>query len=178
MNKEELIAAVAQKSQLSKSQTEKVVNTLFEVITSSLAEGKKIQIIGFGAFEVKERSERMGRNPKTGEEILIAASKNPVFMPGKILKDIVNHKSFIDGFIKSGKINEKETEILKYVCSESDSGNFSELEIKEIAKELNMDIENIEIIIDSLISKKILDTMVYYGPIDSVYLRSRYRKYL
>lgn len=89
MNKAELINAVAEKAGLSKKDTETVVNATIDVIAGALADGDKVQLVGFGAFEVKSRAERTGRNPKTKEEIKIPASKVPVFKPGKALKDIV-----------------------------------------------------------------------------------------
>ena len=90
MNKNELIAAVAEKAGLSKKDTEAAVNAVVDVIAAALAEGDKVQLVGFGAFEVKTRAERIGRNPKTKEEIKIPASKVPVFKPGKALKDTVS----------------------------------------------------------------------------------------
>lgn len=89
MNKAELIYAAAEKTGLSKKDTEAVVAAVINVITEALAEGEKIQLVGFGAFEVKARAERIGRNPKTKEEISIPASKVPVFKAGKALKDAV-----------------------------------------------------------------------------------------
>ena len=90
MNKAELINAVAEKASLSKKDTETVVNATIDVIAGTLADGDKVQLVGFGAFEVKSRAERTGRNPKTKEEIKIPASKVPVFKPGKALKDTVS----------------------------------------------------------------------------------------
>ncbi len=89
MNKAELISAVAEHAGLSKKDTEKALNSVFEVIGDALAKGDKVQIAGFGGFEVKAREARTGRNPKTGETIEIAASKAPVFKAGKGLKDKV-----------------------------------------------------------------------------------------
>ena len=89
MNKAELINAVAEKAALSKKDTETAVNAVIDVIAAALAEGDKVQLVGFGAFEVKARAERIGRNPKTKESIKIPASKVPVFKPGKALKDAV-----------------------------------------------------------------------------------------
>ena len=89
MNKAELVAAVAEKTALSKKDSEKAVNAAFEAITAALVGGDKVQLVGFGAFEVKERNARVGRNPKTKEEIQIPASRVPVFKAGKALKDIV-----------------------------------------------------------------------------------------
>ena len=89
MNKTELIAAAAEKAGLSKKDTEKVVNAAFDAITEALVQGDKVQLVGFGAFEVKERGERIGRNPQTKEEIKIPASKAPVFKAGKALKGAV-----------------------------------------------------------------------------------------
>ena len=90
MNKAELINAVAEKAGLSKKDTETVVNATIDLIAGALADGDKVQLVGFGAFEVKSRAERTGRNPKTKEEIKIPASKVPVFKPGKALKDTVS----------------------------------------------------------------------------------------
>ena len=89
MNKAELINAAAEKAGLSKKDTETAINAAIEVISDCLAEGDKVQLVGFGAFEVKSRAERIGRNPKT-ESIKIPASKVPVFKPGKALKDAVS----------------------------------------------------------------------------------------
>ncbi len=89
MNKAELVAAVAEKTALSKKDSEKAVNAAFEAITAALIGGDKVQLVGFGAFEVKERNARVGRNPKTKEEIQIPASRVPVFKAGKALKDVV-----------------------------------------------------------------------------------------
>ena len=89
MNKTELVAAVAEKTGMSKKDSEKAVNAAFDSITEALAAGEKVQLVGFGAFEVKERNARVGRNPKTKEEIQIPASRVPVFKAGKALKDSV-----------------------------------------------------------------------------------------
>ncbi len=89
MNKAELIAAVAEKAGLSKKDSEKAVNATFETITATLQEGDKVQLVGFGVYDVKTRGERIGRNPKTKEEITIPASRVPVFKAGKALKDAV-----------------------------------------------------------------------------------------
>ncbi|TXL67860.1 HU family DNA-binding protein [Cerasibacillus terrae] len=89
MNKTELINAVAEKSELSKKDAGKAVDAVFETVMDSLSEGEKVQLIGFGNFEVRNRSARKGRNPQTGEEIQIPASKVPAFKPGKALKDAV-----------------------------------------------------------------------------------------
>lgn len=89
MNKAELINAVAEKAGLSKKDSEAAVSAALEAITATLAEGEKVQLVGFGSFEVKKREERVGRNPKTNEEIKIPASKVPTFKAGKALKDAV-----------------------------------------------------------------------------------------
>ena len=88
MNKTELIAAAAEKAGVSKKEAEAVVTAAFDAIAASLKEGEKVQLVGFGSFEVKTRAERIGRNP-AGAEIKIAASKVPTFKAGKALKDIV-----------------------------------------------------------------------------------------
>jgi len=90
MNKAELIAEVAVKTGLSKKDSEKAVNAALDTITASLVKGEKVQLVGFGAFEVKERGVRLGRNPKTKEEIEIPASRVPQFKAGKALKEAVD----------------------------------------------------------------------------------------
>ena len=91
MNKTELVAALAEKTQLPKKNAELALNAVVEVITESLSKGDKVQIVGFGSFEVMDRPERIARNPqKPEEEITIPASKAPVFKAGKSLKDAVN----------------------------------------------------------------------------------------
>ena len=89
MKKAELIDAVATKSELTKQDSKKAVDALFETISNTLAKEEKIQLVGFGTFEVRERAERTGRNPQTGEEMTIPASKVPAFKPGKELKEAV-----------------------------------------------------------------------------------------
>lgn len=91
MNKTELINQVAETSELSKKDASKAVDAVFESITNTLKNGDKVQLIGFGNFEVRERAARKGRNPQTGQEIEIAASKVPAFSPGKALKDAVKN---------------------------------------------------------------------------------------
>jgi DNA-binding protein HU-beta len=89
MKKAEFIEAVASKSELTKQDAKKAVDTLFETITTTLAKGEKVQLVGFGTFEVRERAERTGRNPQTGKEITIPATKVPGFKVGKELKEAV-----------------------------------------------------------------------------------------
>ena len=90
MNKVELIAAVAEKAGLSKKDAEKAIAAVVESIEEALVKGDKVQLIGFGTFEVRERAARVGRNPQTKEEIQIDASKQPVFKAGAALKKAVN----------------------------------------------------------------------------------------
>ncbi|SDH46306.1 bacterial nucleoid protein Hbs [Alteribacillus persepolensis] len=90
MNKTDLINAVAEQADISKKDASKAVDAVFDSITETLKKGDKIQLVGFGSFEVRERAARKGRNPQTGEEIEIPATKNPAFRPGKQLKDAVN----------------------------------------------------------------------------------------
>ena len=89
MNKAELVAAVAEKTGLSKKDSEKAVNAGFDAISAELVEGGKVQLVGFGSFETKTRNARIGRNPRTKEEIEIPASRVPAFKAGKALKDAV-----------------------------------------------------------------------------------------
>ena len=89
MNKTELIAAVAEKANITKKDSELVVNATFDAIVDALKDGEKVQLVGFGSFEVKHRAARTGRNPKTKEAITIAASSTPAFKAGKALKDAV-----------------------------------------------------------------------------------------
>ncbi|GBF72761.1 DNA-binding protein [Paenibacillus sp. 598K] len=91
MNKTDLIAKVAEATELSKKDATKAVDAVFDAISDALQSGDKVQLVGFGNFEVRERSARKGRNPQTGEEIEIAASKMPAFKPGKSLKDLVSN---------------------------------------------------------------------------------------
>lgn len=90
MNKTELVASVAEKTAMTKKDAEKAINALFATVQEALVAGDKVQLIGFGTFETKDRAARTGRNPATGATIQIAASKNPVFKAGKALKDAVN----------------------------------------------------------------------------------------
>ena len=90
MNKTELVAAIAEKTELSKKDAEKALKAFTDVVTEELTKGGKIQLVGFGTFEVSERAAREGRNPQTGKTIKIAASKAPKFKDGKALKDVVN----------------------------------------------------------------------------------------
>ena len=90
MNKSELVASVAEVAELTKKDAEKAVNAVFASVQKALVEDDKVQIIGFGTFEVRTRAARKGRHPKTGESIEIPASKNPVFKAGKALKEAVN----------------------------------------------------------------------------------------
>lgn len=90
MNKTELIAAVAEKAEISKKDAEKAVKAFTDAVAEELAKGGKVQLVGFGNFEVSERPAREGRNPRTGETMTIAVSKTPKFKPGKALKDEIN----------------------------------------------------------------------------------------
>lgn len=90
MNKTELINAVAKNAELSRKDADKAVNAAFDAITAALKAGEKVAVVGFGAFEIKERAARTARNPRTGEEIEIAASKAVSFKAGKALKEDVN----------------------------------------------------------------------------------------
>lgn len=90
MNKTELVAAIAERTEVSKKDSEKVLKAFIDVVTEELTKGEKIQLVGFGTFEVSERAAREGRNPQTGDTMVIAASKAPKFKAGKALKDAVN----------------------------------------------------------------------------------------
>ena len=90
MNKTELIVAMAQKAEMTKKDAEKALNAFVESVTESLKAGEKVQLVGFGTFETKDRPARTARNPRTGEEIKIAASKAASFKVGKALKDSIN----------------------------------------------------------------------------------------
>ena len=89
MNKTELIAAIAEKAELSKKDAEKALNAFIESVEGALAKNDKVQLVGFGTFEVKARAERKGRNPQTKQEITIPASKAPAFKVGKAFKDAI-----------------------------------------------------------------------------------------
>jgi len=90
MNKTDLIQSMAEKSELSKRDAEKALNAFLESVEEALARGEKVQLVGFGSFEVRRRAERKGKNPQTKEEIIIPAANAPVFRVGKALKDAVN----------------------------------------------------------------------------------------
>ena len=90
MNKGELVAALNAKTGMTKKDSENALNALIDVIGETLANGEKIQLVGFGTFEAKTRPARVARNPRTGEEVKIEACKAPAFKAGKALKDIVN----------------------------------------------------------------------------------------
>ena len=90
MNKVELVAAMAEKAELTKVDAEKALKAFIDVVTEEMKNKGKVQLVGFGTFETTERAARTGRNPKTGETIEIGASTSPKFKPGKALKDAVN----------------------------------------------------------------------------------------
>lgn len=92
MNKSELVAAIAEQTELSKKDAEKALASFVDVVSVELSKGGKIQLVGFGTFDVAERSAREGRNPQTGATMKIPASKAPRFKAGKALKDVVNGK--------------------------------------------------------------------------------------
>ena len=92
MNKSDLVAAIAAKTGETKKGAEDSLNAFVSVVTEALAKGDKVQLVGFGSFEVRKRAARKGRNPQTKEEIKIPASKAPVFKAGKAFKDLVNKK--------------------------------------------------------------------------------------
>lgn len=89
MNKEMLITAIAEKTEMTKIQSEKALAAFMDTVKEELAKGEKVQLVGFGTFEVTERAERQGRNPSTGESMVIKASKAPKFKAGKALKDAI-----------------------------------------------------------------------------------------
>ena len=89
MNKTELIAALAEKAGLNKRDAEKALNAFTDVVTDTLKKGDKVQLVGFGSFEVKDRAARTARNPRTGDELTVPASKAPIFKAGKALKEAV-----------------------------------------------------------------------------------------
>ena len=90
MNKAELVSAIADKTSLSKKDAESAIKAFTEVVAEELKKGEKVQLVGFGTFEVSKRAARVGRNPQTGKEMKIAASKAPKFKAGKALKDSIN----------------------------------------------------------------------------------------
>lgn len=90
MNKAELVGSVAEKAEVTKRDAEKVITAVFDVVEEALAKGEKVQLVGFGTFEVRDRAARTGRNPQTGEEIQIAATRVPAFRAGKSLRDSIS----------------------------------------------------------------------------------------
>ena len=91
MNKTELVAAIAEQTELSKKDAEKALKAFTDIVADELKKGEKVQLVGFGTFEVSERAAREGRNPQSGEPMKIAASKAPKFKAGKALKDMINN---------------------------------------------------------------------------------------
>ena len=91
MNKTELVAAIAEQTELSKKDAEKALKAFTDIVADELKKGEKVQLVGFGTFEVSERAAREGRNPQSGEPMTIAASKGPKFKAGKALKDMINN---------------------------------------------------------------------------------------
>ncbi|MCB5866684.1 MAG: HU family DNA-binding protein [Hominisplanchenecus sp.] len=91
MNKTELVAAIAEQTELSKKDAEKALKAFTDIVADELKKGEKVQLVGFGTFEVSERAAREGRNPQSGEPMTIAASKAPKFKAGKALKDMINN---------------------------------------------------------------------------------------
>ncbi len=89
MNKAELVSSVAEKAEVTKKDAEKVITAVFDVVEAALAKGEKVQLVGFGTFEVRDRAARTGRNPQTGAEIQIAATRVPAFRAGKALRDSI-----------------------------------------------------------------------------------------
>ena len=89
LNNAELITAMAKRANLTKSESERALDAFLDTLGETLQKGEKIQLVGYGTFEVRERAERTGRNPQTGEEIVIPAAKVPAFKPGAILKELV-----------------------------------------------------------------------------------------
>jgi DNA-binding protein HU-beta len=90
MNKADLVKSIAEKSDLTKADAERALNAFIESVEEALVNGDRVQLVGFGSFEVRERAARKGRNPQTNKEITIKASRAPVFRSGKALKDLVN----------------------------------------------------------------------------------------
>ena len=90
MNKTELVAAIAERTELTKKDADQALKAFIDVVGDELSKGEKIQLAGFGTFEVSERAERTGRNPQSGKEMVIPASKAPKFKAGKALKDLIN----------------------------------------------------------------------------------------
>jgi DNA-binding protein HU-beta len=91
MNKAELVMAIADKTHMTKKDSEAALTAALDAIVAALADGERVQLVGFGSFEVKNRAERLGRNPQTGESVAIPPSKSPVFKASKSLKDAVNN---------------------------------------------------------------------------------------
>ena len=91
MNKAELVMAIADKTHMTKKDSEVALTAALDAIVAALADGERVQLVGFGSFEVKNRAERLGRNPQTGESVAIPPSKSPVFKASKSLKDAVNN---------------------------------------------------------------------------------------
>ncbi|TWT27250.1 HU family DNA-binding protein [Planomicrobium sp. CPCC 101110] len=186
MNKTELIQAVSNKTKLPKDQASKALNEILSSITQALKSGEEVKINDFGAFQVAEKAERKGRNPQSGEEITIAASKAPQFKAAKTLKDAVNGRDWIEDLLAAEKLTEEEAKVLSFVVEENrkakeadgESEERISVEVKDIADALELDFRETESIANRLIGKRILNTEVFTSQIDSVFLRANYRKYI
>ena len=110
MNKTELVAAIAEQTQLSRKDAEAALKAFIDVVSEELKKGEKVQLVGFGTFEVSERAAREGRNPATGEAMTIKASKSPKFKAGKALKDMVNADEMrLDKYLKVSRLITRRT---------------------------------------------------------------------
>ncbi|MGI2328161.1 HU family DNA-binding protein [Planococcus sp. YIM B11945] len=184
MNKTEWIQTVSAKTMLPKDRAAKAVNEILSSISAALAKGDEVKINDFGTFQVTEKSERKGRNPQTGEEITISASKAAQFKAAKTLKDRVNGRDFISDFLEADKITETEAKVLSFIVektrklNETNDNELAVVETMEIAEAAELEFKEAEQLVNRLIGKRILNTEVYTSQIDSVFLRANYRKLL
>lgn len=182
LDKKKCIDVISKKTGGSKEKSEKVLDTIIQNITSSLEGRKVVKISDFGIFKVVPSEKRQEENE------LLSVENTIQFKAAKYLEDKVNQIDIVKSLLNKGKITNDEAKILDriFIKSKEKKDEFSDsavenlifLEVKDIAVATSFETKDVERLVNKLIDKKILNTMVYYGQIDSVYLRANYRKYL
>lgn len=181
MNKRELIKHIATQRNLPQWQAELMLESVIDGIRTGLKNDGKVQLIGFGTFEVKERGARKGRNPQTGEEITIPSVKTATFSAGADLKKVVNDYNIISDIVLKHNLNDKEKKVFEYVFEffrpeSAKQDVIGTLELSDVSKGLNLALEEVEQIVQELIERKVLTTFDYTG-LYTVSLPKRFYKF-
>lgn len=182
LDKEKCIDVISKKTGGSKENSEKVLENIIQNITGALKDGKIVKISDFGVFKVMPSEKRQKEND------LLLGENTIQFKAAKYLDDKVNQIDIVESLLNKGKLTNDEAKILNriFINSKEKKDEFNDvaeenlifLEVKDIAVSTGFEIKDVERLVNKLIDKKILNTMVYYGQADSVYLRANYRKYL